>query len=485
MDHRLFLDGAFTSAPATRPLRSPATGEQIATVHEADAAQMDTAIAAAHAAFPRFRAISRFTRSRLLNEIASGLAARRVSLVSSIVDEAAKPWTLADAEVTRAITTFTTAAEEAKRYGGELLPVDIDPAGRAYDLAQVLLTPRGPVLAIAPFNFPLNLVAHKVAPALAVGAPILVKPAPQTPGASCLLAEIFADARERVSDERDPIPPAALQVLSAPNEVAARAVTDERIALVSFTGSAPVGWNLQTQARGKKVLLELGGNASVLVHGDADLARAAARVAWGAYAYAGQVCISVQNVLIEARAYDRFKELFLAEVTKIEKTAWGDPRAKATLGGPLIDDKAASRLLGWIEEAKQGGARVLAGGTRTGNTIAPTVVEHAPESSALVREEAFGPVAVLAPYSSIEQGIAAVNRSRYGLQAGVFTERLDIARAAINGLEVGGVLVNEVPTYRADNLAYGGMKGSGLGREGVRYAMDEYSERKTVIFYRG
>ncbi len=480
--HPLFLDGAFTTSSRTRAIRGPWSGEVIAEVDEADASQMEQAIAAASLAFPKLRAVSRYTRSRLLAEMAGEIEARRADLVASIVDEAGKPSTLADGEVTRAIATFTIGAEEAKRYGGELCPVDLDPGGRAYDLAQTFFTPRGPVLAITPFNFPLNLVAHKVVPALAVGAPVLIKPAPQTPGAARILAEIFAAARARVGDARESIPPAALQVVSAPNEVASLAVTDPRMAVVSFTGSAEVGWNLQALARGKRVVLELGGNASVIVHDDADLARAAARAAFGAFAYAGQICISVQNLWVQAQVYDRFKALFLAEVGKI---AWGDPRATGTLGGPLIDARAADRLMKWIDEARQGGARVLVGGTRDGTTLTPTVIEGAPEASAIVCEEAFGPVAVLTPYGSIDQAIERVNGSRYGLQAGVFTESLSVVRRAVEGLEVGAVLINEVPTYRADHLPYGGVKGSGLGREGVRYAMEEYSERKTVVMWRG
>jgi acyl-CoA reductase-like NAD-dependent aldehyde dehydrogenase len=482
MRHPLFIDGAFCASDKTRPIRSPSSGEVIASVEEADKELMEKALAAASLAFPRFRAVSRYTRSRLLAEMAGGIAARRKDLVASIVQEAGKPVTLSDGEVSRAITTFTIGAEEAKRYGGEIFPVDIDATGRAYDPGQSFFTPRGPVLAITPFNFPLNLVAHKVAPALAVGAPVLVKPAPQTPGAARILAEIFADAAARVSDARDAVPPAALQVVSAPNEIATLAVTDPRIAVVSFTGSAAVGWTLQGTARGKKVILELGGNAAVIVHDDADLARAAARSAFGAYAYAGQVCISVQNIHVQSRVYERFKELFVAEVKKVRS---GDPERAETLSGPLIDGKAADRLMLWIDEARRGGASVLAGGAREGNTLSPTVLEGAPATSAIVREEAFGPVAVLFSYKRIDEVIAAVNSAPYGLQAGLFTDRLSVVREVIAGLDVGGLLVNEVPTYRADHMPYGGVKGSGLGREGVRYAMEEYSERKAVIFWRG
>jgi glyceraldehyde-3-phosphate dehydrogenase (NADP+) len=311
------VNGTFVETAHPRDILSPATGAVAATVLDAGAALMDQAISAAEAAARPFRATSRYARSRLLAEMARSIEQHRAQLVSVIVAEAGKPVTLADAEVSRAVTTFTIAAEEAKRYGGELLPIDVDPAGRAYGPATSLLVPRGPVLAITPFNFPLNLVAHKVAPALSAGAPILVKPAPQAPGPSHLLAGIFAAARAAVADARESIPEAALQVVSAPNDVASRAVRDDRLAVLSFTGSAAVGWTLQGMARGKKILLELGGDAAVIVHEDADLARAAARCAFGAYAYAGQVCISVQRILVHERVYDRFRALFLAEVQRL------------------------------------------------------------------------------------------------------------------------------------------------------------------------
>ena len=480
--HRLWIAGSWHESAAPREILSPSTGEVVALCDEADDARMEMALAAAKEAFPRFKAISRYTRSRLLAAMAAEIDRRRKELVDAITDEAGKPVGLADGEVSRAITTFTVGSEEAKRYGGELFPVDIDAAGRAYDPGISMVTPRGPVLAITPFNFPLNLVAHKVVPALAVGAPVLVKPAPQAPGATRLLAEIFAKAAAEVSDARDAIPLAALQTVSAPNEVAAIAVRDPRIATLSFTGSAPVGWNLQAMARGKKVILELGGNGAVIVHGDADLARAAARSAFGAFAYAGQVCISVQNIFVQEPVYERFKALLLDEVKKVK---WGDPRAEGTLSGPLIDERSIQRVLEWIEEAKAAGARVLVGGTRDGRTVVPTVLEGVPATAKLSCEEAFGPVALLAPYGEVSEAIDSVNRSRYGLQAGVFTDSRRVVGQVVEGLDVGGILINEVPTYRADHMPYGGVKESGLGREGVRYAMQEYSDLKTVVAWRG
>jgi glyceraldehyde-3-phosphate dehydrogenase (NADP+) len=482
MRRKLWIAGSFREGPAQADIRSPFTGEVVTVADQADAALMEEALAAAKSAAKTFREVSRYTRSRLLQAMAKWIALRRQDFVSAIVDEAGKPVTLAEAEVTRALSTFAIGADEAKRYGGELFPVDIEASGRAYDMGFSMLVPRGPVLAITPFNFPLNLVAHKVVPALAAGAPILVKPAPQTPGAVVLLAEVFEKALEEVADERESVPPGALQVVSCPNDVAALAVKDGRIATLSFTGSGPVGWTLQTMAKGKRVLLELGGNASVIVHKDADLARAAQRCAFGAFAYAGQVCISVQNILVHRDVYDRFRELFLGELRRVRS---GDPRQKETLVGPLINEAAVDRIIAWVEEAKQGGASVVSFGQREKNTLPPMLLEGTPQACRLSVEEAFGPVALMAPYADIEEAIETVNTSRFGLQAGVFTDSHAVVRRVIAGIEAGGILINEVPTFRADHMPYGGVKESGLGREGVRYAMEEYSERKTVIAWKG
>lgn len=443
---------------------------------------MEKALAAAESAGKEFRKVSRFGRSRLLSAMVRGIEARRAELVETMVAEAGKPRTLADGEVGRAIVTFTLAAEEAKRLGGEVVPVDADSGGRAYAPAVSHWAPRGPILAIAPFNFPLNLVAHKVAPALAVGASVIVKPPPQAPGASRLLAEIFAAAAAEASDAREKIPAAALQVVNGPNDVVARAVTDPRIAILSFTGSDKVGWALQAQATRKKVILELGGNAAVIVAADADLKRAAARCAFGGFAYAGQVCISVQRVLVQKEAAARFTELLLAETAKV---ACGDPARPETLAGPLIDAAAADRVMSWIEESRRDGAKVLCGGSRAGNVIAPTVLSGVKPTAKLACEEAFGPVVVVDSYGEFGEAIAAVNASRFGLQAGLFTDGAAAIRRASEELEVGGLMINEVPTYRADNMPYGGLKDSGLGREGVRYTMEEYCERRTVVEWRG
>lgn len=478
----LYIDGRRPDSSESREIRSPFTGEIVARCPQASAAQLEAALAAADDAAKPFRRLSRHARSRLLAAMAAGLSARRADLAAVIVAEAGKPWTLADAEVSRAINTFTIAAEEAKRLGGEIVPVDVEPAGRAYDPAVSHWTPRGPILAIAPFNFPLNLVAHKVAPALAVGAPVLLKPPPQAPGASQLLSEIFEKAAAEASDARESVPLAALQVVNASNEVIGAAVTDPRIQILSFTGSDKVGWLLQGKATRKKVILELGGNAAVIVAADADLARAAARCAFGGFAYAGQICISVQRILVQKSVAAKFASLFVEEVRKL---GTGDPALKSTVVGPLIDAGAADRIMAWIDEAKKDGATVLAGGGRKGPTIEPTVLSGVKETAKLSCEEAFGPIVVLDEFDAFDDAVAAVNRSRFGLQAGIFTDSAALIAQASDDLEVGGIIVNDIPTYRADNMPYGGVKDSGLGREGVRYTMEEYCERRTVVRWRG
>lgn len=482
MRHRLWIGGQWQSSEALASIHSPFTGEIVSQADQASADLLEQALSGAKQASAPFRTVSRFTRSRLLFAMARRIAERRQEFVNSIVNEAGKPISLAEAELSRALSTFTIGAEEAKRYGGELFPLDIEAASRAYDIATSILTPRGVVLAITPFNFPLNLVAHKVVPALAVGAPVLIKPAPQTPGPTALLAEVFAAAREEVNDSRDIIPEAALQTISCSNEIAGKAVCDPRIATLSFTGSASVGWMLQGMARGKRVILELGGNASVIVHKDADLERAAKRCVFGAFAYAGQVCISVQNILVHRDIYSAFRQALEAEL-KIVKC--GDPMQKDTLVGPMVNAAAADRLMTWIAEAKSAGATISPFGGRVLNTLPPTLVEGTPKTCQLAQEEAFGPVVLLDPYENLDEAIARVNASRYGLQTGIFTDSHSLIRKAIEEIESGGILINEVPTFRADHMPYGGVKDSGLGREGVRYAMEEYSERKTVIAWKG
>ncbi|MBI2604988.1 MAG: aldehyde dehydrogenase family protein [Deltaproteobacteria bacterium] len=482
LKHRLWIAGSWMDSPDTREVFSPFDGGTVAETAQASSERMEQALAATAEAFRVYRKISAYTRSRLLAGIAQQVAARRKDFVERIVAEAGKPASLADTEVSRAVNTFALGAEETKRLGGELIPVDLDAAGRAYGPAFSRWVPRGPVLAIAPFNFPLNLIAHKVSPALAAGATVVIKPPPQAPGAAGLLAEIFEKTAREVSDARDAIPLAALQVVSADNEIIAKALADPRIQTLSFTGSDKVGWMLQQKAVGKKICLELGGNAAVIVHRDADLARAAARCAFGGYAYAGQICISVQRVFVHDDVAKQFEKLFLDEIGKLKV---GDPSQTGVTVGPLIDSAAADRVQAWAEEAKRDGARAILPGERNGNVITPMVIAGAKPQHKISSEEVFGPVVTLDRYRDFDDALNAVNRSRFGLQAGVFAESAEAIRRAGDELDVGGVIVNEVPTYRADNMPYGGMKDSGLGREGVRYAMEDFCERKTLVAWRG
>jgi len=480
--YRLWINGEWQDSESMQIIYSPYSGEVVSRAHQATDLQMREAITASVKAFTTFRKISRHTRSRLLALIAQGIEARRQDFVNLLVHEAGKPVLLAEGEVNRALVTFNFAAEEAKRMCGEVIPVDIDVSGRVYSPATSYWVPRGPVLAIAPFNFPLNLVAHKLAPALAVGAPVLLKPPPQAPGCSNLLAEIFINAAKAVSDSREQIPLSALQIVNGQNDVVGIAVDDPRMTVLSFTGSDKVGWMLQGRAIKKKVLFELGGNAAVIVHHDADLKRAASRCAFGAFAYAGQTCISVQRVYVHEKVYDQFLGHLVQEANH---TQFGNPQQKDVISGPVINDDAAARIMSWIEEAKSHGAQVLIGGHRSGRVISPTVLTGVKDSEKLSCEEVFGPVVIVDSYREFSEAIERVNASRFGLQAGIFTDSSKLLTEGLQNLEVGGILFNEVPTYRADNMPYGGVKESGLGREGLRYAMEEYCERRTLVSWLG
>ncbi|HZN70696.1 MAG TPA: aldehyde dehydrogenase family protein [Micromonosporaceae bacterium] len=370
------------------------------------------------------------------------------------------------------VSTFRWAADEARRFSGELQRLDTDASG-AGRLALVRRVPRGPVLGISPFNFPLNLVAHKVAPALAVGTPIVVKPAPSTPLSALLLGSLLAETD---------LPAGAFSVLPVPNDRAAALVTDPRLPVVSFTGSGPVGWFICEQVPRKHVTLELGGNAAAVVCADwsstVDLDWAADRIATFANYQAGQSCIAVQRVIVHSSVYDAFVPRLVAAVAALRT---GDPFDESTDVGPLIDETAAKRVEGWVAEAVAAGARVLAGGSREGTTYPPTVLTDVPRTASVWAEEVFGPVLVVTRATDDEAAFEMVNDSAYGLQVGVFTRDVRTAFAAHRNLRVGGVIVGDVPSYRADQMPYGGTKGSGVGREGVRSAMDDYTEPRVLV----
>jgi acyl-CoA reductase-like NAD-dependent aldehyde dehydrogenase len=390
-----------------------------------------------------------------------------------ITAESGKPLKWSATEVARGVSTFRWAAEEARRWSGEVQRLDTEAAATGR-MALVRRFPRGPVLGISPFNFPLNLVAHKIAPAVAVGAPIVVKPAPKTPLSALLLGEIFAETD---------LPAGAVSVILVPDDLAPALVADPRLPVVSFTGSGPVGQLIREAVPHKHVTLELGGNAAALVCADwsssADLDWAATRIATFGNYQAGQSCISVQRVLVDSSLYD---DLVARLVTATEALVLGDPNDPATDVGPLINEASAIRVEQWVDEAVSAGAKVLTGGRRDGTSYLPTVLADVPPGAHVTADEVFGPVLVVSRVDGVEAGLRAVNDSRFGLQAGVFTHDLQVAFRAHRELEVGGVVIGDVPAYRADQMPYGGAKESGVGREGVRYAMEDFTYERVMVF---
>lgn len=467
MHRKLLVEGLWEEGAAPVEVRAPWDGRVVALIAQATESQIERALAFAFTQRRRVGAQSAGQRRAVLQGIVAGLAARAAEFTDAIRDEAGKPVAAARAEVARAIETFTLAAAELSRFGGGVVPMDLT-ANALGTEAEVRRFPAGVVVGIVPFNFPLNLGAHKVAPALAVGAPIIIKPPPQAPSAMVLLGEV---ARASGAD------PAALQVLPCANPMAERLATDARVRVMSFTGSARVGWQLKAKAPGRAVL-ELGGNAAAIVCADAGLSRAASRLALGAFVYAGQVCIKVQRVVVEAPAWDAFVPLFLAEVDRL---GCGDPSRDDVVVGPVIDEASADRIEAWIDEALAAGATALRRGTRTGRLLTPTVLTGVPRHVKASAEELFGPVVVLERVPSFDAALEAVNASRFGLQAALFSFDLRKVRRAFHELEVGGVIVNDAPSFRSDNQPYGGVKGSGLGREGVRSTMDEYTEERVLV----
>ncbi len=462
------IQGEWRSTGETAPVRNPFTGETIAEVYQAGPGEADEAVLSSVSAFAAMRRMAAHARAAALHKIAHTLSARQEELARTITAEAGKPISDSRREVTRATHTFTIAAEEAKRIPGDVIPLDLAPGMDPY-LGLTRRFPLGPVLGITPFNFPLNLVAHKVAPCLAAGNPIVLKPAPQTPLTALLLGEIVSEAG---------VPAGAVNVVPCDNTVAERMVMDQRFKLLSFTGSAAVGWRLKAKAGNKRVVLELGGNAGVIVEPDADLDLAAQRCAAGGYAYAGQTCIAVQRIFVHASVSDRFVNKLLARVGSLKA---GDPLDEQTVIGPLIDQASACRLEEWISEAVAQGARLLLGGKRTGSLVEATVMTDVKPTMKVSCQEVFGPVVTVTPYNRFEEAVAALNDSDFGLQAGVFAGDIDKIFRAYRDLDVGTVLANEVPTFRADHMPYGGVKDSGLGREGVRYAIEEMTELKLLV----
>ncbi|HEY8372269.1 MAG TPA: aldehyde dehydrogenase family protein [Pseudonocardiaceae bacterium] len=455
----------------------PYDGTDVATVAVPGPDQVERAVAAAAAVAGELRRLPAHVRAAALDHVSRRLAERVDEIAELITAENGKPLRWATAEVRRACSTFRFAAEEARRFGGDLQRLDTDPTAEGR-MALVRRVPRGPVLGITPFNFPLNLAAHKVAPALAVGAPIVLKPAPRTPLSALLLGELLAETD---------LPEGAFSVLPLPgtpegNERTMALVRDERLPVVSFTGSGPVGWAIADAAPRKHVVLELGGNAAAVVcadwNTDADLDFAAQRIATFSNYQAGQSCIAVQRVIVDRAVADSFVPRLVAAVRGLRTGNPHDPEVEV---GPLVDEAAARRVEEWIEEAVGRGATVLTGGTRRGSTIAPTVLTDVPTDTRVWCEEIFGPVLAVSVVDGVDEAFAQVNDSAYGLQAGVFTHDVRVAFRAAAELEVGGVIVGDVPSYRADQMPYGGTKGSGIGREGVRSAMTDLTEERVLV----
>jgi len=454
----------------TLEVRSPWDQGLVGRVTVASRADARQAVHHAVASLRRTRALPRWKRREILEDVAAALIEQKERFAQLIVAEAGKPLRLARGEVDRTVITFKTAAEEAARLGGESLPLDLS-EGNEGRWGLVQRFPVGPVLAITPFNFPLNLVAHKIAPAMAAGCPVILKPAPQTPFTALALGEVILKAGW---------PDEALAVLPLSNaDTAWLAEKEDRIKLVSFTGSAKVGWELKAHSSRKRVLLELGGNAALIVHGDwPDLDEAASRTARAASGFAGQSCVSLQRAFVERRVF----QTYLWKVVECTaKLVAGDPSDEATEVGPMVRPAEAERVEAWIKEAVEGGAKLVAGGERHGSVITPAILTGTQPGMKIRDEEAFGPVIAIEPYDDFEQALADVNHSRYGLQAGLLTRDAGRILTAYRELEVGGLIVGDTPSWRLDAMPFGGVKDSGLGREGIRSAIYEMTEPRMLV----
>ena len=447
------------------------SGEIAFRVALADAATIDTAIAGAVQAAEPMARMASYERQDVLMHCVSRFKERAEELAYSLCVEAGKPIKDSEGEVSRLIDTFRIAAEESVRMTGEVQPLDISARAKGYQ-GMWKRVPIGPCSFISPFNFPLNLAAHKIAPALAVGCPFVMKPASRTPLGAIIMGEILAETN---------LPPGAFSILPTSRDGAELFTTDDRLKLLSFTGSPDVGWALKAQAGKKKVVLELGGNAAVIIDHDADLDDALERVIFGAFYQSGQSCIGVQRIIIHESVYDKFRDMLVARAGKLVS---GDPKHRDTFIGPMIDVKEAARLDGWIQEAIAGGAKLLCGGQRDGAMLQATLLENVPSNAKANREEAFGPLAILSRFSDFNAALDEVNDSKFGLQAGIFTRDLFKSLDAWDRLDVGGVVINDVPSYRVDNMPYGGVKDSGLGREGIKFAMEDMTEIRNLVIRR-
>ncbi len=467
--HPIYLAGQWVTSPDVLVVDDPSNPERPAgATFTATAEQYEQAVQGAIAGFERMRRLSAMERSRALHHVEQGLRARREEIARIITSESGKPIRDALAEVDRAVLTFKLGAEEAERITGETIPLDLNPASKGR-MGITRRFPVGPVAAISPFNFPLNLAAHKISPAIAAGCSIVLKPPSRDPLTMLAVAEIIDEAG---------LPEGAISILPMDRQLGDRLVEDDRFKLLTFTGSPGVGWKMKERAGRKRVVLELGGNAGAIVDASADLDWAVQRCLMGAFSYAGQVCISVQRLFVHQSIWEPFMERFVDGARAITV---GDPMDPETRLGPMVDLAAAQRIGGWVDQAVAAGARVLAGGTGEGQAFPATILTDVPRDAAVCTEEAFAPVVVVAPFSDFDAVLTEVNDSRFGLQAGLFTNDLGNAWKAFEQLEVGGVIVNDVPTYRIDHMPYGGVKDSGLGREGLRWAIQDMTELRILV----
>jgi len=473
VERRLFIGGTWTGAGEPIPVRNKYTGQVIATIPTATREEVDAAIASAAGAARTMAELPAHRRAAILAATAQRIQQRREEFARTIAAEAGKALKYARIEVDRGISTFTFAAEEAKRIHGETVPLDAAAAGDGY-FGFFVRRPVGVVAAITPFNFPLNLVAHKVAPALAAGNAVVLKPASWTPLTSVLLVEALLDAG---------LPPAAITLIAGPGATVGEwLVADDRVAMVTFTGSADVGRRITERAGIKKITLELGNTSPVIVAPDADLELVARRCAVGAYYNSGQVCLSVQRIYSDRTIHEPFLDRFTRAA---EAMVVGDPLDERVDVGPMIDEREAMRIEGWVREAQQGGARVVTGGRRAGPVYWPTVLTGVRPEMKVVAQEAFAPVASVLPYDDFEEALRQADATPYGLQASVFTKDLDRLFQAMRWLNFGGIIVNDTSTFRVDHMPYGGNRQSGIGREGVRYAIEEMTNIQIVAIRTG
>jgi len=466
-EHKILINGKWEVGSEKREIKSPYDGKAVAFVHFADKTKVEQAVQQAYKAFQKTKVLSSGERAQVLEKISDEIKKREQELAESIVLGAGKPIKSARVEVSRAVNTFKIASEEAKRINGEIIPLDLMPQTEKR-WGFVRHFPIGVIAGITPFNFPLNLVAHKVAPALATGNSFISRPASQVSITDMILADIIKNTD---------YPAGGFNAVPCGYKAADALVEDKKVKMITFTGSPDIGWELKKRAHKKIVTLELGGNAAVVIEPDANLEYALPRTVLGAYAYSGQICISIQRVYLHEKIYHRFMSDFIDSVKNLKM---GDPMKETTDVGPMINEQAAKQTEEWLEEAINSGARIVCGGKRDGSMFEPTVITDCKPDLRISWLEAFAPVAVVYKYKDFEEALREVNNSIYGLQAGVFTRDLNKAFRAYHALDVGGVIVNDIPTFRIDHMPYGGIKESGFGREGLKYAIQEMTEMKLM-----